>query len=86
MFGANVDMVGSALVAVPRDAAGIEGRHDGCAPFWDDNVPSVATSRDADFQMVMSSARRVVRSLCPASVIQTHCLHGRWIGAARANV
>ncbi len=42
MFGANLDMVGSALVVVPQEASGIEDCHSGCAPFLDDDVPSVA--------------------------------------------
>ena len=56
VFGANLEMVGSASAAVPQEASGIEDCHGGCAPFLDDDVPSVATSRDADFQKSMSSA------------------------------
>ena len=42
-------MVGSASEAVPRETSGIrEDRHGGCAPVSDEEVPSVATSQEAD--------------------------------------
>ena len=44
-------MDGSESVVVPQEASGIEDCHGGCAPFLDDDVPSVAISRDVDLQI-----------------------------------
>ena len=41
---------------VPREASGSEDRHGGFAPVSDEDVPSVATSLDADTQISVSSA------------------------------
>ena len=49
MLASNFGMVGSASEAVPRETLGIrEDRHGGCAPVSDEEVPSVATSQEAD--------------------------------------
>ena len=61
MFEANLDTVGSASVVVPQEASGFEDCHGGRAPFLYDDVPSVATSRDASSHFSMSKPRRVVR-------------------------
>jgi len=84
-FGANLQMDGSVSVAVPQETLGTVDCHGGCAPFLDDAIPSVATTRDADLKISMSSASTGSSESLPRSVIQTHPLHGRWIGAARAN-
>ena len=49
-------MDGSVSVVVPQEALGTVVCHGGCARFLDDGAPSVATSRDADLQILMSSA------------------------------
>ena len=56
MSGANLEIVGSASVVVPREASGSEDCHGGGSPFLDDDVPSVATSRDVDLQISISGA------------------------------
>ena len=39
-------------MVVPQETSGIEDCHGGCAPLLNDDVPSVATSRDANLQIV----------------------------------
>ena len=48
---------GSTSVVVPKqEALGVVDCHGGCAPFLDDDVPSLVSSRDADLHIAISSA------------------------------
>ena len=67
-----MQMDGSVSVAVPQKALESVDCHGGCAPFLDDDAPSVATSRDVDLQISMSSASTGSSESLPSISVSRH--------------
>ena len=74
------------MVVPQQEALGVVGCHGSCAPFLDDGVPSLASSRDADLQISISSASTGSSESLPSISDPDTSLFGRWLGVARANV